>query len=71
MSGDKSLGVQDDRIVIRPDGLATDFETLLCACRDCHAASDSRTALRRDSDQGSQDLVALGSGAQGLAVQAS
>ncbi|MEY9133496.1 hypothetical protein ACVMII_002403 [Bradyrhizobium diazoefficiens] len=63
-----SRGVQDDRIIIRPDGLATDFDTLLRACRDCHAASDSRTALRRDRDQGAE-----GSGpvSQGLAAQAS
>ena len=71
----KSRGVEDDRIVIRADGLATDFETLLRACRDCHAACDSRTALRRDRDQGRQDSVegpvAQGSGPQGLAVQAS
>jgi hypothetical protein len=70
-SGNKSRGVQDDRIVIRPDGLATDFETLLRACRDCHAASDSRTAMRRDSDQGSQGLVAQGSDAQGSDAQGS
>jgi hypothetical protein len=41
-----------DRVVIRPEGLATDFDTLLRACRDCHAASDPRAALRRDGDQG-------------------
>lgn len=69
--GGKSRGVQDDRIAIRPDGLATDFETLLRACRDCHAASDSRTALRRDHDQDKQGSVAQGSSAQSLAVQAS
>ncbi|WP_271571912.1 hypothetical protein [Bradyrhizobium sp. CCBAU 11386] len=63
-----SRGAQDDRIVIRPDGLATDFDTLLRACRDCHAASYSRTALRRDRDQGAPDS---GSVSQGLAVQAS
>ncbi|RXT51514.1 STM3941 family protein [Bradyrhizobium betae] len=67
----KSGGVRDDRIVIRLDGLATDFETLLRACRDCHAANDSRTALRRDRDQGRQDSVAQGPDAQGLAAQAS
>ncbi|MCK1714927.1 MULTISPECIES: hypothetical protein [unclassified Bradyrhizobium] len=36
-----------DRVVIRPEGLTIDFGTLLRACRDCHAGSDSRTALRR------------------------
>ncbi|MBR0784452.1 STM3941 family protein [Bradyrhizobium iriomotense] len=56
-------GAQQDQIVISSEGLATDFDTLQRACRDCHAASDARTALRRDRDQGS--------GAQGLAVQAS
>jgi hypothetical protein len=63
-----SRGVQDDRVIICPDGLATDFDTLLSACRDCHAASDSRTALRRDRDQ---DSDSQGSAPQGLAVQAS
>jgi hypothetical protein len=47
-----------DRVVIRPEGLATDFDTLLRACRDCHAASDSRTALRRERDHGPQSLAA-------------
>ncbi|UPK37471.1 hypothetical protein IVB18_09295 [Bradyrhizobium sp. 186] len=47
-----------DRVVIRPEGLTTDFDTLLRACRDCHAASDSRTALRRERDQGPQSLAA-------------
>jgi hypothetical protein len=70
-TGSKPGRVRDDRIVIRLDGLATDFETLLRACRDCHAASDSRTALRRERDQGRQDSAAQGSDAQGLAVQAS
>ncbi|MDA9494996.1 STM3941 family protein [Bradyrhizobium sp. CCBAU 11361] len=63
-----SRGVQDDRIIIRSDGLAIDFDTLLRACRDCHAASYSRTALRRDRDQGAPDSGPL---SQGLAVQAS
>ncbi|MBW7972042.1 STM3941 family protein [Bradyrhizobium sp. BR 10289] len=69
--GGKSRRAQDERIIIRPDGLATDFETLLNACRECHAASDSGTALRRDRDQTSQDPAAQGSCAQSLAVQAS
>ncbi|MGX1320312.1 hypothetical protein AB7M17_003765 [Bradyrhizobium sp. USDA 377] len=66
-----SRGAQDDRIVISTEGLATDFDTLLRACRECHAASDACTALRRDRDQGTQGSGAQGSGAQGLAVQAS
>jgi hypothetical protein len=61
-------GGKDDRILISAEGLATDFETLLRACRECHAASDSRTALRRDRDH---DSVSRDSGAQGLAVQGS
>lgn len=47
-----------DRVVIRPEGLKMDFDTLLRACRDCHAASDSRTALRRERDHGTQSLAA-------------
>lgn len=66
-----SRGAQDDRIVISTEGLATDFDTLLRACCECHAASDARTALRRDRDQGTQGPGAQSSGAQGLAVQAS
>jgi hypothetical protein len=34
---------------------------LLRACRDCHAASDSRTALRRDRDHGAQSMAAQAS----------
>ncbi|SFI22187.1 hypothetical protein SAMN04487925_102293 [Bradyrhizobium sp. cf659] len=63
-----SRGAQDDRIVLCRDGLATDFDTLLRTCRDCHVASYSRTALRRDRDQGAPDS---GPVSQGLAVQAS
>ncbi|WP_439370152.1 STM3941 family protein [Bradyrhizobium sp. DASA03120] len=66
-----SRGAQDHRIAISAEGLATDFETLLRACRECHAASDACTALRRDRDQGTQGSGAQGSGAQGLAVPAS
>jgi hypothetical protein len=47
-----------DRVVIRPEGLTMDFDTLLRACRDCQAASDSRTALRRERDHGTQSLAA-------------
>jgi hypothetical protein len=47
-------GAPADCIVIRPEGLTTDFDTLLRACRDCHVASGSRTALRRDRDHGAQ-----------------
>jgi hypothetical protein len=56
-----SRGTQADRIVIQSEGLATDFDTLLRACRDCHAASDPRTALRRDRDHGAQSLAAQAS----------
>ncbi|KJC48898.1 STM3941 family protein [Bradyrhizobium sp. LTSP857] len=56
-----SRATQADRIVIQSEGLATDFDTLLRACRDCHAASDSRTALRRDRDHGAQSLAAQAS----------
>ncbi|WP_426613999.1 hypothetical protein [Bradyrhizobium sp. McL0616] len=56
-----SRGAQTDRILIQSDGLATDFGTLLRACRDCHAASDSRTALRRDRDQVAQSQAAQAS----------
>src|SRR3954452_935712 len=54
-------GVTDDRIVIRSEGLATDFDTLLRACRDCHAAGGPRTALQQEDERGTQ----------GFAVQAS
>lgn len=49
---------QNDRIVIDAGGLATDFDTLLRACRDCHTA---RTALQQEDERGTQ----------GFAVQAS
>ena len=35
---------QNHRIVICTESLATDFETLLRACRDCHAASSQAAA---------------------------
>jgi hypothetical protein len=41
----KSRAAQSDRIVIQLDGLATDFETLLRACRNYHAVGGPRTAL--------------------------
>lgn len=53
--------VQNDRIVIRSEGLATDFDTLLRACRDAHAASSPHTALQQEDERGTQ----------GFAVQAS
>ncbi|OKO85820.1 hypothetical protein AC630_04620 [Bradyrhizobium sp. AS23.2] len=56
-----SRGAQADRILIRSEGLATDFDTLLRACRDCHAASHPRTALQQEDERGTQ----------GFAVQAS
>ncbi|OKO88428.1 hypothetical protein AC629_09745 [Bradyrhizobium sp. NAS80.1] len=52
---------QADRVLIRSEGLATDFDTLLRACRDCHAASHPRTALQQEDERGTQ----------GFAVQAS
>jgi hypothetical protein len=52
---------QNGRIVIRLEGLATDFDTLLRACRDCHAASSPATALQQEDERGTQ----------GFAVQAS
>ena len=64
-------GVQNDRIVIRAGGLATDFDTLLRACRDCHAAnspsaaSSQDTALQQEDERGTQGST------QGIALQAS
>ncbi len=52
---------ENDRIVIRSEGLATDFETVLRACRDAHAASLPHTAMQQEDERG----------AQGFAVQAS
>ncbi|MCK1740544.1 hypothetical protein IVA80_06600 [Bradyrhizobium sp. 139] len=48
---------QNDRIVIRSEGLATDFDTLLRACRDCHAASVARTALQQEDEHGPQGFA--------------
>lgn len=56
-------GAPNDRIVIRPEGLATDFDTLLRACRDCHAASsqaaasDQATALQQEDERGTQGIA--------------
>ncbi len=54
---------QDERIVIRPDGLATDFDTLLRACRDCHAAanpaaaSNQAIALQQEDEHGTHGIA--------------
>jgi hypothetical protein len=34
--------------------LTADFDTLLRACRDCHAAGDTRTALQQEDERGAQ-----------------
>ncbi|WP_025034397.1 STM3941 family protein [Bradyrhizobium sp. DOA9] len=52
---------QDGRIVIRSEGLATNFDTLLRACRDFHAGTGARTALQQEDERRPQ----------GFAVQAS
>jgi hypothetical protein len=54
-------GVTDDRIVIRSEGLATDFDTLLRACRDCHAAGGPRTALQQEDERATQGFAAQAS----------
>jgi hypothetical protein len=54
-------GVTDDRIVIRSEGLATDFDTLLRVCRDCHAAGGPRTALQQEDERAMQGFAAQGS----------
>jgi hypothetical protein len=62
---------QNNRIVIRSDGLATDFDTLLRACRDCHNAVGSpRTALQQEDERGTQGAQGF-KDTQGFAVQAS
>ncbi|MGY8634090.1 STM3941 family protein [Bradyrhizobium sp. 14AA] len=54
--------VRDDRIVIRSEGLATDFDTLLRACRDRHAAAGSpRAALQQEDEHGKQGFAVQGS----------
>ena len=52
-------GVENDRIVIRSEGLATDFDTLLRACRDCHAAAATSraTALQQEDERRSQGVA--------------
>ena len=53
----------NDRIVIRSEGLATDFDTLLRACRECHAASgqaaasNQATALQQEDERGTQGIA--------------
>ena len=49
---------QDGRIVIRSEGLATDFDTLLRACRDFHAGTSARTALQQEDERGPQGFAA-------------
>jgi hypothetical protein len=60
-------GEQSERIVIRPEGLATDFDTLLRACRDCHAASHQTAASGQAAALQQEDERR----AQGIALQAS
>jgi hypothetical protein len=56
-------GTQHDRIVIRSRGLATDFDTLLRACRDCHAAgsppaaSIQAIALQQEDERGASGIA--------------
>ena len=50
-------GARNERIIIRPDGLATDFDTLLRACRDCHAARNPGTALQQENERCSQGIA--------------
>lgn len=50
-------GRPNDRIVIRSEGLATDFDTLLRACRDCHAASSRATALQQEDERGTRAIA--------------
>lgn len=57
----------NDRIVIRSEGLATDFDTLLRACRDCHAASSHAAASSQAAALQQEDER----GTQGIALQAS
>ncbi len=48
-----------DHVVISPQGLATDFDTLLRTCRTFHAASDAHAALqqRRGSEHMNASLA--------------
>ncbi len=52
-----SRRAQADRILIRSEGLTTDFGTLLRACRDCHAASQPRTALQQEDERRTQGFA--------------
>ncbi|WP_245524795.1 MULTISPECIES: hypothetical protein [unclassified Bradyrhizobium] len=63
--------LRDDRIVIRSEGLATDFDTLLRACRDCHAASSPRTALQQEDERRPQGFEVQGFEVKGSAYKAS
>ena len=62
-----SRGAQSARIVIRPEGLATDFDTLLRACRDCHAASHQSASSSQAAALQQEDEQRV----QGIALQAS
>jgi hypothetical protein len=61
---------QDDRIVIRSEGLATDFDTLLRLPRlsRCH---QPRTALQQEDERGPQGFQVQGFEVQGSAYKAS
>lgn len=54
---------QDERIILRAEGLATDFDTLLRACRDCHvaanpaAASNQAIALQQEDERGTHGIA--------------
>jgi hypothetical protein len=41
--------------------VATDFDTLLRACRDCHAAGGPRTALQQEDERATQGFAAQAS----------
>ena len=62
-----SRSAQSARIVIRPEGLATDFDTLLRACRECHAASHQAAASSQATALQQEDECR----SQGVALQAS
>jgi len=54
---------QNERIVIHPEGLATDFDTLLRACRWCHAAANAAApgnqaiALQQEDERGTHGIA--------------
>lgn len=56
-----SRAAEPDRIVIQSEGLTADFNTLLQACRDCHAASVPRTALQQEDERRSPGFSVLAS----------